>query len=199
MFYAVRAGRNRGIYNTWEECLREVEGYSGAEYKKFKTYEQAENYLNGNSEEIAVEDINLEGLHIYVDGSYSVETGYAGYGIVYIYNGEVIDSKNGSTKRYADMRNVAGELFGAGIGIKWAVEKGYKEVYLHYDYAGIEHWATGFWKCKQEGTINYKKFMDSYADVIKINFVKVKSHSGDYYNDMADKLAKEAVGIIDTK
>ncbi|MBQ3463763.1 MAG: ribonuclease H, partial [Clostridia bacterium] len=29
----------------------------------------------------------------------------------------------------------------------------------------------------------------------KVNFIKVKGHSCDKYNDMADKLAKEAVGV----
>ena len=28
-----------------------------------------------------------------------------------------------------------------------------------------------------------------------VKFVKVKSHSNDHYNDIADKLAKEALGI----
>ena len=30
---------------------------------------------------------------------------------------------------------------------------------------------------------------------IKIKFKKIKGHSGDKFNDMADKLAKEALGI----
>ena len=31
---AVRNGRHTGIFHTWEECRKEVIGYSGAEYKK---------------------------------------------------------------------------------------------------------------------------------------------------------------------
>ena len=30
---------------------------------------------------------------------------------------------------------------------------------------------------------------------MQIRFVKVKGHSGDTYNDMADRLAKEALGM----
>ena len=29
-FYAVRAGKRPGIYNTWEECLSQVTGFKGA-------------------------------------------------------------------------------------------------------------------------------------------------------------------------
>ena len=91
------------------------------------------------------------------------------------------------------MRNVAGELFAAAVSIKWAVDNGYKSIVLHHDYSGIAHWAKGEWKCKQEGTINYKKYIDEISSKISILFIKVKGHSGDMYNDMADKLAKESL------
>ena len=38
--------------------------------------------------------------------------------------------------------------------------------------------------------------MSEYKKKIKINFRKVKGHSGNKFNDMVDKLAKEALGII---
>ena len=95
------------------------------------------------------------------------------------------------------MRNVAGELFAAAVSIKWAVENKYKSITLHHDYSDIAYWAKGQWKRKQEGTINYKKFIDEISEKINIYFVKVKGHSGDIYNDMADKLAKEAINITD--
>lgn len=47
MVYAVKVGRQTGKFSTWEECLRQVKGYSGAEYKKFKTDAEAEAYLQG--------------------------------------------------------------------------------------------------------------------------------------------------------
>ena len=34
-FYAVRAGKRPGIYNTWEECLSQVSGHKGASCKVF--------------------------------------------------------------------------------------------------------------------------------------------------------------------
>lgn len=45
-FYAVRKGINPGIYLTWPECNREVTGFKGAEYKKFSTKIEAENFIN---------------------------------------------------------------------------------------------------------------------------------------------------------
>ena len=62
---------------------------------------------------------------------------------------------------------------------------------------GVQTCALPIWKRKQEGTINYKKFIDEISEKMNIYFVKVKGHSGDIYNDMADKLAKEAINITD--
>lgn len=196
MYYAVKKGRETGIFESWEECQKQITGFSGAEFKKFKELYQAEEYLSISELNIEKND-DLNGLHAYIDGSFSTKLQETGYGAVILYNGEVIHTIKGSSKKYIDMRNVAGELFAAAVSIKWAVENGYKSITLHHDYSGIAHWAKGEWKRKQEGTINYKKFIDDISEKISISFVKVKGHSGDRYNDMADRLAKEAVNITD--
>ena len=47
-FYVVKKGRNPGIYTTWAECLREVDKFSGAVYKSYKTREEAEDAFGSN-------------------------------------------------------------------------------------------------------------------------------------------------------
>jgi ribonuclease HI len=44
-YYAVRIGREPGIYRTWEECKVQVDGYAKAQYKGFGSLEEAEAYL----------------------------------------------------------------------------------------------------------------------------------------------------------
>ena len=39
--YVVWEGRNPGIYDTWEECKAQVDGYKGAKFKSFKKLEEA--------------------------------------------------------------------------------------------------------------------------------------------------------------
>ena len=192
MFYAVKKGRETGIFESWAECQKQITGFSGAEFKKFKELKQAETYLTSG---ISIDNVSddLDGLHAYIDGSFSNDLQETGYGAVILLNGEIIHTIKGSSKKYIEMRNVAGELFAAAVSIKWAVDNGYKNIVLHHDYSGIAHWAKGEWKCKQEGTINYKKFIDEISSNISILFIKVKGHSGDMYNDMADKLAKESL------
>jgi viroplasmin and RNaseH domain-containing protein len=43
--YAVRRGYVHGLYSTWPDCEIQVRGYSGAQFKSFKSLEEAEAYL----------------------------------------------------------------------------------------------------------------------------------------------------------
>ena len=45
-YYAVKKGYNPGIYTTWEACSKQVNGYSGAEFKRFHDLKEAEDFLN---------------------------------------------------------------------------------------------------------------------------------------------------------
>lgn len=40
-FYVVWSGHNPGIYTSWDDCKREVEGFGGAKYKAFATEAEA--------------------------------------------------------------------------------------------------------------------------------------------------------------
>ena len=46
-YYAVKVGRNIGIYKTWDECKKEIDGFNGAKYKKFSTESEALAFING--------------------------------------------------------------------------------------------------------------------------------------------------------
>ena len=46
-FYAVKNGRANGIYRSWSDCDEQVWGFSGAQFKSFKTFEEAIEYLEG--------------------------------------------------------------------------------------------------------------------------------------------------------
>ena len=80
--------------------------------------------------------------------------------------------------------------------VEFTIKNGFEEVTIVYDYQGIESWALGTWKRNKELTQNYNKIMQENMKKIKIRFLKVKGHSGDKYNDIVDKLAKKALGII---
>lgn len=198
-YYGVRKGRNIGIYNTWKECEENVKGYSGAEYKKFSTYEEALNFIEGQEEKEELfeeDDLGAGEAIAYVDGSFNLEDFSYAYGIVFItLDGKELYNGKEEDQELVEMRNVAGEIRGAMEAMKIALERDKRTLYLHYDYAGIENWAKGVWKTNKTGTRKYKEFYDSIKDKLNVKFIKVKAHSGVEYNEEADRLAKKALGI----
>ena len=192
--YAVRAGRETGIFQTWKECQRLVTGYPGAEYKSFTTWEAAEEYLGKKQDVQAIPETAAE---IYVDGSFDVRTGKFGCGVVILYKGEVITLKHGyDDPASAELRNVAGEVMGAVNAIRYCQEHDIDEVYIYHDYNGIGKWGDDEWKANLPLTRKYKQFVADARKNMKIVFIKVEAHTGVKYNEMADRLAKDAIGLF---
>lgn len=50
-YYAVWAGHNPGIYDSWSKCSEQVKGYAGAIYKGFATRDEAAEALAGDYRE----------------------------------------------------------------------------------------------------------------------------------------------------
>lgn len=195
-FYAVKVGREPGIYNSWDDCKKMVDGFKNASYKSFKTKEEAEAFIENGKADIEAQETILDD-YAFVDGSFNVATGVYGYGGFLISCGkEYILQGCGNDEENASMRNVAGEIGGSMAAVEKAIELGIKELTILYDYLGIEKWATGEWKANKAGTIAYANYMKSVSDKIVIRFRKVEAHTGIVGNERADQLAKEIVGLV---
>ncbi|WP_448754755.1 ribonuclease H1 domain-containing protein [Agathobacter sp.] len=204
-YYAVKKGKVPGIYLSWNDCKAMVDGYQGAVYKSFKTIEEAEKFITGEkiisgmkaSGKNTSESGETCSTYAFVDGSFNKATHTYGYGGFLVTDNEkyVLQGADNDAEM-ATMRNVAGEIKGAEAAVKKAIELGIKELVIYYDYMGIEMWATGAWKRNKAGTIAYHDYIMSVREQIKLTFVKVKGHSGVEGNEEADKLAKQAVGIL---
>lgn len=213
-YYAVKVGLTPGIYTDWETCKAQVDCYPGAIYKSFKTLEEAEDFAGIKSTlPLENEDIKLEvssssepapdylslpqdTVVAYVDGSYYDAKKEFSYGDVIFFDGKEYHlSDKSNDPVLVSMRNVAGEIKGSEAAITFALEHNAKKITIFHDYEGIAKWCTGEWKTNKEGTIAYKEFFNKASQNISIDFVKVAGHSGDTYNDLADSLAKSALGL----
>lgn len=188
------------IVATWAECLKYVKGVKGAKYKSFESKTQAEEYLNNNNQGLKKEDGNypLDCLHVYVDGSYNSETKEYSYGMVAVKDSTVLDIEGESflSKGTNNIRQIAGELKAAVRGAEYALENNEKKVVIFHDYAGICYHATGFWDRKEESSKEYyEKMQGLMKKGIEIIFVKVDSHTGDLFNELADEKCKESLRI----
>ncbi|AUB67288.1 ribonuclease H (plasmid) [Bacillus cereus] len=215
--YAVRKGRKTGIFYSWKECEMYVKGYSGAQYRSFPSKKEAQQYLSStliqnkkyqvspSSQNIKEQPTKLHSsgvsqearVEVYIDGSYNMQRKIAGYGLVMIVQNQVY-LKDFSAYPYSDVtatHNVGAELMGARRAVELALANGWKHMILYYDYTGIENFATQAWRAKNPQTQEYQDFMQKYMRNIEIQFVKVKAHSGNEYNDLADRLAKYATNL----
>lgn len=191
-YYAVRKGFVPGIYTDWEECKKQVNGFNGAEFKKFSSKEDAIDYING-VKDIGKNRLDLSVPNAFVDGSYSPELDIVGAGFVLLLpNGKEI-TKYAWYPNLDNMRNVVGELYATVTAVNECITLGYKDIIIHYDYQGIESWVTSSWRANKMLTHDYKATMLKLSKNINIQFVKVKAHAGTTYNEIADRLAKEAI------
>ena len=218
-YYAVRKGRKTGVFLTWAECQKQVTGFSGAEFKSFGTMAEAQEFVNPgyyNADRVAEnsgsKDVKYRiyssvprevipggisgSVTAYVDGSYRADTQEFSYGMVILQDGEEhCFCKKIEDKELALMHNVAGEIKGSEAAMQYAMDHQIPEITIYHDYEGIAKWCTGAWKANKSGTQAYQAFYQEATKKVKVHFVKVKGHSNDKYNDMADQLAKSALGI----
>ncbi|MGM5481961.1 MAG: viroplasmin family protein [Nanobdellota archaeon] len=191
-YYAVLEGRGQvpTILNTWEDCKKKVDKYPGAQYKSFKNLNDAKEYITPNKSKS-----NGNSLVAYVDGSYSTTKKNYSYGVVLLKKNKILKTMNGKgeNEQAAKMRQVYGELQGVMKAVDFGIKTHEKEIHIYYDYYGIEYWATGKWNRNNQFTSHYHQFIQKRKDKLKIFFHKVPAHSGNKYNDMADRLAKEAL------
>lgn len=211
-YYAIKNGNtNRAlILFNWEDAEKEVKGAKGVIYKSFNSINDADDFLRSLEIEGEVDENNIftlnendikeqskKAIDIYVDGSYNIVDKRYSYGGVVVENGVEIDNFSKDIKNeFSSMRNVSGEVYGAINAMKYALEKNYKKLNLYFDYQGIESWALGTWKRNNKLTKSYHEFYKEISEKLSVNFIKVKGHSGDKFNDRADELAKKALDLI---
>lgn len=205
-FYAVQVGKTPGVYKTWAECQNQIKGVSGAKYRKFDNEVDACNFVAGmdvpkpeaksvkkaKSSSVEIPD----GPYAFVDGSFNPDTGVYGFGgFVNVFGRKYPVYGSDCDPEMASMRNVAGEICGAMAAVKKAESLHIRDLTILYDYKGIEEWASGSWKTNKQGTRDYAEFMNPDNRIVDVKFQKVAAHTGIEGNEMADVMAKNAVGI----
>lgn len=193
-YYAVKKGRKTGIFTSWDTAKEAIEGYPNAEYKSFKDLNTATSYL----QETTYNEGEPDTYYAYVDGS-NLGNGskYSGSAII-VYNDAIVDevSLSGDNPDFTPKRNIAGEIMGALLAIQWAKDNKVTELIICHDYVGVGKWATGAFKARDPLAKMYKQQVDHCIQSgIDLKFIKVDGHTGHVYNERADVVAKEALGI----
>ncbi|MBQ6160039.1 MAG: type II toxin-antitoxin system RnlA family toxin [Oscillospiraceae bacterium] len=202
MYYAVKSGHKTGVFDNWTDAQAAISGFSNADYKKFRSFDEANAYLCGRDIwKEKVEEDNSKGLLVaFTDGSYEQTLNRYSYGVVFILPSgeEKCICGYGSNKEYIESNNIIGELFGVINAFDWAISNGYEKIKIYHDYAGLSKWISGEWDAKAKVSQMYVRlFKAKFDGFLQVEFEKVPGHTNVCYNEKADQLAKTA--LVDRK
>lgn len=139
-FYAVKSGKNVGIYETWEECQEQVKGYPKAMFKGFRTKEEAQQYLsNGTSKKSDTLEDN-SAVKVY----YSLKKQDKHYLLIV----EILT--NFSNDTYISRLDMTYDiyytrLYGVLATLELVMSLGYTNIKLYYDDMSVYNYITREW------------------------------------------------------
>lgn len=142
---------------------------------------------------------NSKRIRIFTDGACSGNPGPGGWGVVMLHKEGVLVFGGYDL----DTTNNRMELVAAIEGIRFAKNLGYKEIDVYTDSSYVANavlqkwivkWEKNEWKTASKATVKntdlWKKMLRFINNKeISINFVKVKGHDGNTFNEMADEEA----------
>ncbi|NLA04847.1 MAG: ribonuclease HI [Firmicutes bacterium] len=146
--------------------------------------------------------MDLAGVIIYTDGACSGNPGPGGWGAVIIDGGDESSIKelSGGEARTTNQRM---ELRAAVEALAALTEP--SRVRLHSDSAylvnafnqgWIARWLRSGWRTAAKKPVQNRDLWESLVDLAgrhKVEWIKVKGHSNDFYNDRCDELARQAI------
>lgn len=197
--YAVRLGRNPGIYYSWNECRSQTDGFPRADFKSFNTEQEARAYLNP-FEALVEQKREQTKLVIFTDGSFAGNK--AGYGVVFPDGREffgvapIVEASNQSAELYA--------IYFALYRIAQEKERNYlifsdSEYSINACTVWISNWRKNGWMTSEGTPVKHRILIAAAADLIeKTGTVLqwIKGHANNPGNCRADKLARMAVGLV---
>jgi len=145
----------------------------------------------------------MKNIDVYTDGACSGNPGPGGWAGILIYNG--IEKKISGFKK--DTTNNQMELTAVIESLKALKEKCQVNLYTDSAYVcnaitqgWLQNWLISNWKNSQKKPVLNKELWLDLIDLIEyhtVNFIKVKGHADNKYNNMCDEMArKEILKII---
>ena len=183
-FYAIKTPEESKIVMTWAECEKLTHGIKGVLFKSFGTRAEAEAWISGMEAPVK------EGIRVFVDGSYSPDFPNSGWAFVVTENDQELARGSGLTAFEAESHNIDGEVMASYQAMRW-LDSHDKHGVICHDYEGIARWAKGEWQAKSNIAKRYVAAAKPYLH--RVQFEKVAAHTGVKWNELVDKLAKEAI------
>lgn len=143
----------------------------------------------------------MKEVTIYTDGACSYNPGPGGWGAILIYNGKEKRISGGEL----NTTNNKMELIAVINGLSCLKEQCKVQVYSDSAYVvnaylqkWVDNWKSNDWKKQNKVVKNVElwKQLDDLVNFHKVQFIKVKGHSDNEYNNQCDKMARAEVDKI---
>ncbi|MDD6382795.1 MAG: ribonuclease HI [Selenomonadaceae bacterium] len=218
--YAVRVGRTTGVFNSWAECRKQVDGFPAARYKSFTDLAEALQWLNGtaaprrvpaastrksprpaqaNNQQGALRPDSEQDFVIYTDGScLRNPNGPGGWAAVIreVQTGKITELTGGDSST----TNNRMELSAAIAALSFPENSARIALYTDSQYLKngfTRHWLAawkkrGWKKADGQPVLNQDLWeqLDASYATHDVTFHWVKGHVGVELNERCDRLAK---------
>jgi len=195
--YGVRKGRETGVFETWDKCLKATKRYPGAEYRSFKDEDEAQSWVDGNLEIELHRDIvapsTNDTVNVFAEGIFV--DGQALIGVILQFSDKTYEYSAICTDGdYLKSGAIYAKMSGMLAGVKLACDTDCKTVNVYTNYDGLLSWLSGVWVCKSTMTFLFKegvkrtiKKSGKVVNIYKLNGTKDTTYK------LANKLAKGAL------
>ncbi len=144
----------------------------------------------------------MEKVIIYTDGACSGNPGPGGWGAILMYK----DTKKEISGGLKDTTNNIMELTAALEALKLLKFPCEVDLYSDSSYlvngfsqGWIYNWKENNWRTSNKEPVKNKEIWEqiySFTQIHKVNFIKVKGHSDNEYNNRCDELARNAIKTL---
>lgn len=145
----------------------------------------------------------MEEVTIYTDGACSGNPGPGGWGSILMYKGnqkEISGGKEDTTNNVMELTAVIEGLKLLKFPCKVKLYSDSAYVVNAFNQKWIYGWLKNGWKNASKEPVKNKELWQELYDLTKIHeveFIKVKGHSDNEYNNRCDELARNAIKQLD--
>ena len=141
----------------------------------------------------------MKKITIYTDGACSGNPGPGGWGVVLIYNDNIKEMSGfvkNTTNNIMELTAVIKALEALKVECDVDLYSDSAYVVNGFEKGWIYNWVKNNWKTADKKPVKNKELWQKLYELTKkhnVNFIKVKGHSDNKYNNRCDKLATTAI------
>lgn len=144
----------------------------------------------------------MEKVTIYTDGACSGNPGSGGWAAILMYNGqkkEISGAQKDTTNNIMEITAVIKGLETLKFPCEVDLYSDSAYVVNCFSQGWIYNWIKNNWKTADKSPVKNKELWEKLYDLTKkhkVNFIKVKGHSDNEFNNRCDELAREAISKL---